>query len=401
MQTFHQFKSTNISWQAWSLVCLLLATVESVAFAQNPADIRADVPAQFSAEILNAMHLRTPAWKSSIVHRESSILLQDGQGVPTARLAFPASEIIELRTAMSGKVFQEGIDWKLDAANSTIQWVGPLPCETIQTDQLFPPSSAPNSYKHRASNPDQNLLYAPGKWFHERNIEITYRRANPVESGDVKTEIHFPKSLEKLRQKSKLVIAVSGDSISTGLDASATTATPPNQPGYPDLLAAQLRHDFGAEISLVNRSVAGWSIANGVEDLERLLESKPDLLIVAYGMNDVGRRDPKWFVDQADKIRQRAKTLVPEVEILWVTTMLGNREWIHTPRDMFYAYQKALRDSLPDATSHEAIADVTRVWEIMSERKHELDYTGNGLNHPNDFGHRLYAQCILEFLPAE
>ena len=92
---------------------------------------------------------------------------------------------------------------------------------------------------------------------------------------------------------------------------------------------------------------------------------------------------------------------MPEVEILWVTPMLGNREWIHTPRDMFYAYQKALRESLPDATSHEAIADVTRVWKIMSERKHELDYTGNGLNHPNDFGHRLYAQCILEFLPAQ
>jgi hypothetical protein len=27
-----------------------------------------------------------------------------------------------------------------------------------------------------------------------------------------------------------------------------------------------------------------------------------------------------------------------------------------------------------------------------------LDLTGNGLNHPNDFGHRLYAQAILEYL---
>jgi lysophospholipase L1-like esterase len=393
MQSYYRYLSTNDSWQIWSLICFLLATFESAASAQ----IAAEIP----SKALEAMQLRTPAWKSPTVHRESSILLQDGQAVPTARLAFPASEIIELRTAMTGKVFQEGIDWKLDATKSTIQWVGLLPCETIRTDQLFPPSSAPNSYKHRASNPDQNLLYAPGKWFHERNIEITYRRANPVESSEGATEIHFPKSLEKLRRKSKLVIAVSGDSISTGLDASATTATPPNQPGYPDLLAAQLRHDFGAEITLVNRSVAGWSIANGVEDLDKLVECKPDLLIVAYGMNDVGRRDPKWFVDQADKIRQRAKTLVPDVEILWVTTMLGNREWIHTPRDMFFAYQKALRDALPDASAHEAIADVTRVWEIMSERKHELDFTGNGLNHPNDFGHRLYAQCILEFLPAE
>jgi len=28
-------------------------------------------------------------------------------------------------------------------------------------------------------------------------------------------------------------------------------------------------------------------------------------------------------------------------------------------------------------------------------RKTHHDLTGNGINHPNDFGHRLYAQVIL------
>jgi hypothetical protein len=27
-----------------------------------------------------------------------------------------------------------------------------------------------------------------------------------------------------------------------------------------------------------------------------------------------------------------------------------------------------------------------------------FDLTGNGLNHPNDFGHRLYAQGVLELI---
>ena len=31
-------------------------------------------------------------------------------------------------------------------------------------------------------------------------------------------------------------------------------------------------------------------------------------------------------------------------------------------------------------------------------RKSDFDLTGNGLNHPNDFGHRLYAQMILALL---
>ena len=46
-----------------------------------------------------------------------------------------------------------------------------------------------------------------------------------------------------------------------------------------------------------------------------------------------------------------------------------------------------------------ALADVTEVWTWMNRHKHFLDLTGNGLNHPNDFGHRLYAQCILQLLP--
>jgi lysophospholipase L1-like esterase len=202
--------------------------------------------------------------------------------------------------------------------------------------------------------------------------------------------------MEKLRKGSKLVLAVSGDSISTGLDASGTTMSPPFQPGYPDLVAAQLTKDFGAEIDLVNRSVAGWSIANGLADLDTLLESKPDLLIVAYGMNDVGRRDPAWFADQARTIQAKAKAAKPDLEIIWVTPMLGNREWVHTPREMFFAYQEALRQVV---APEDALADVTEVWEIMSRQKHDLDFTGNGLNHPNDFGHRLYAQTILECLP--
>ena len=48
------------------------------------------------------------------------------------------------------------------------------------------------------------------------------------------------------------------------------------------------------------------------------------------------------------------------------------------------------------------MADVTSVWLELAKRKPYWDYTGNGLNHPNDFGHRLYAQVILAlFAPAK
>ena len=62
---------------------------------------------------------------------------------------------------------------------------------------------------------------------------------------------------------------------------------------------------------------------------------------------------------------------------------------------MFSLYRDQLRElSGPDV----ALADLTEVWTKLLIHKHDLDLTGNGLNHPNDFGHRLYAQAILQLL---
>jgi hypothetical protein len=36
--------------------------------------------------------------------------------------------------------------------------------------------------------------------------------------------------------------------------------------------------------------------------------------------------------------------------------------------------------------------------EHTGESRHFVDVTGNGVNHPNDYGHRLYAQAILALL---
>ena len=44
-----------------------------------------------------------------------------------------------------------------------------------------------------------------------------------------------------------------------------------------------------------------------------------------------------------------------------------------------------------------ALADLTAVWGEMLKQK-RLGLTGNGINHPNDFGHRVYAQVRCELL---
>ena len=65
--------------------------------------------------------------------------------------------------------------------------------------------------------------------------------------------------------------------------------------------------------------------------------------------------------------------------------------------ERFDAYRRALIDLCGRGI---VLADVTRLWMDVTARKSPYDLTGNGINHPNDFGHRLYAQAILSLLVA-
>ena len=81
-----------------------------------------------------------------------------------------------------------------------------------------------------------------------------------------------------------------------------------------------------------------------------------------------------------------------EIEIILVAPMLGNAEWVHAPREMFPKYRDALAELTGPGV---ALADLTAIWETLLKSKHDLDLIGNGLNHPCDFGHRVYAQVLL------
>lgn len=350
---------------------------------------------------LESLKLRNYNWSEPTIWNESSVLLtKEGQPEATARLAFAAKEILSVRGANRSTNFVEGTDYALSEDGLTLTFKDTKGIPAIAESELFKPTGSPQSYRHRAGNAEQNLLYAPGRWFHNRNIEVTYVRRD---AGTTLPSAAFafgslPKTMKRLGNREEIRLAVSGDSISTGLDASGTTQAIPSQYGYAELVAAQLEQDFGSSVVLTNRSVPGWSVANGVNDLDNLLLAKPNLIVVAYGMNDVGRRDPKWFSAQLGELLKRIKAYDENCEVIVASPMLGNSEWVHTPREMFDLYRDEMKLFAGDGV---AFADVTAIWSLYNEKKHFLDMTGNGLNHPNDYGHRVYAQAVLSCLPIQ
>jgi lysophospholipase L1-like esterase len=87
-----------------------------------------------------------------------------------------------------------------------------------------------------------------------------------------------------------------------------------------------LEQTFGSTVTLRNRAVGGWSVDQGAADLDKLLAEKPELIIIAYGMNDVGRRDPERFKTQIAGMLRRIETAGANIEVILVAPMIGNTQ---------------------------------------------------------------------------
>jgi acyl-CoA thioesterase-1 len=112
-------------------------------------------------------------------------------------------------------------------------------------------------------------------------------------------------------------------------------------------------------------------------------------------MNDVGGRDPKAFRANIESMLRRIREASPTTEVILVAPMTGNPDWMATPPEMFPLYRDALASLEGPGV---ILADLTSIWLRLMERKRHIDLTGNGVNHPNDYGHRVYAQAILALL---
>ncbi len=123
--------------------------------------------------------------------------------------------------------------------------------------------------------------------------------------------------------------------------------------------------------------------------------SKPDLAIIAFGMNDAGGADMGKVAANVRGMMDAIKAAAPEAEFILVAPMLPNADWDAMKMENFPLIRRALAGLCGKGA---VLADLTSVWTDLLKRKSFFDLTGNGLNHPNDYGHRIYAQTILALL---
>ncbi|MCE9546764.1 MAG: hypothetical protein K8T25_14890, partial [Planctomycetia bacterium] len=295
--------------------------------------------------------------------------------------------------------YEEGKDYVLDEAGGRITLPKGSRIAFKTKDELYPLMSAKGpKIGGKRGEPGRGILFSEGAFYHGMQVEATYRCAPgqwtgyvPKFAGDV-----LPRTLMKLNAKEPIKMLLLGDSISEGYNASKFTKAKPAAPPYGQLVAKGLEKQYGSQVAFENYAHAGWQSRGGWDQAkrEKLGAKKPDLVVIAFGMNDVGYRNAAAFQQNIKGIMETIRRDSPATEFILVAPMLGNPQW-SLAMEQFPLYRDALK---PLCGPGVALADMTSIWQELLKRKTFYDLTGNGVNHPNDFGHRLYAQTILALL---
>ena len=341
-----------------------------------------------------------PVWDSREIEGDSLFFVR-AENEPAAKdtLLFIPERAPLLQSATREITYELGRDftWTAGSRDIVLTKDSRIPFKTAA--ELHPAPGSPNSYDGLRDGL-AHMLYAQGRFFHDLQSVATYTAAEawtgpkpaPAPAGQL------ARVRARLAAHEPVKLVVLGDSISTGLNASLTGEASPHQPGYPELVAQGLEKRFGSKVELKNLSKGGENANWGLKQCAAVAAEAPDLFLCAFGMNDAsGHIAPEKFADTIRQIVGQLHDAHPECDAILISPMSANPEWNHAAPETYAAYAAELKKL---AAPHCALADVTTVWATLLARKSVLGLSGNGLNHPNDFGHRIYADVVLDLIAA-
>ncbi|MEZ1314417.1 SGNH/GDSL hydrolase family protein [Pseudomonas fluorescens] len=300
-------------------------------------------------------------------------------GAPAShKTIFTPSKIKYVFNPVNGQVFEPGVDYigteqGIKLTPNTRMTGAPSGFSSTMTEQ------EKTLYKVRVSNEFQKYQYA-----------ITYDKSEKFAPLVIGT-------LGKLKSSDKrapMNITFFGDSITYGESATEGVSAP-FQPGYAGLVMSYLNAISPGTWNYRNNSVAGWNTFNAASAASYRVADKPsDLVVLGFGMNDSNFVTTNEYKENLVKVISIIREKQPKVPILLVSGTVANPESTIQNHDLLMGYRTALKE-ITQQYPLVAVSDVTQTWNMMLENKRYLDLTGNGLNHPNDFGHRVIAEAVL------
>lgn len=273
-------------------------------------------------------------------------------------------------------VYQRDRDYTLDAAQGTLARTQDSRIPDFSTNVLY-------------GQKDFDHTKFPGYGNRPFFVYVDYiaDAAQPFFSAAPQPEA-LPKTREKLQRGGHFKIITFGDSISAGGEASTEALR------FDHRYAAALRTGFPeADITVENGATGGDSTVQGLQRLEeKVLTRTPDLVLVGFGMNDhnLNGVPTDAFENNLVNIVEQIHTRTG-ADVILFSAFPPNPDWKYGSHRM---EQYAAATQRAATRSGAAYADVYAVWQAALARKDLPSLLANNINHPNDFGHALYALAL-------
>ena len=377
---------------------------------------------------VNDFFARTPMaslTRGDTVEEETAVFLEPQT---EKSLLYPIDRVLRVTSYDGACVYAPERDYTLRGGRLCLCPGGALP--VMPAALYYSHGDQPLLKVRRPDGSESPCFFSEGPTLAQYQVRVSYTHSGAWEGfcQPAETAVFTP-FLQKLAAGRDVTVLFYGDSITYGANASLLMDLPPRQPPYPMLFTNALAALYGytvrfaapeaentwqgalselpaggrGTLTYVNTAVGGWNSADGVKRLHthvtpQITKHGCDLFVPAFGMND-GNRPPEETAANCAAIMRHVLALCPEAALLPVSTMLPNPE----ASNGWFASQPLQEAALLQTAEHLraegaacAVARMTSVSAAVLRKKAFLDYTGNNINHPNDFFSRVYAQTLLQ-----
>ena len=361
-----------------------------------------------------------PYWLGNVIYNELALPIEYDNGEMYANLLYTPLKVISVMDQKLSKTYEEGKDYTVDKANkrliipenSTVPLLSEHAEHGVNIPEGYEYASAPDAvskYTVWGGEPGSATayVYTESSLFYGRYLSVTYAYDVQELPGGVFNEfdaLSLMNFRSKLEAGENVSVAFVGDSITDGSSSTGDNLkVDPYTPCYAKQLCAEIERVYGVEVTYTNGAKGGttsdWPLSGeGLLSFNRVLEAKPDLCVIAYGMNDSTASPPvsalKYQMNIED-ILLRVRAVAPDCNFILVNSFPCNPLYEKQAGlfDNYAAKLKELEEKY-DPSSVKCI-DMQTVGKNFLQIKRYCEISSSNVNHPNDFLHRVYAMNLM------
>lgn len=342
-----------------------------------------------------------PVWKGRTVRYESVSFFPEpvSGSVEPAPLLYTPARILGVYSADLQTEYRENQDYIAEGECIRRTEGSRIPVWDYDSYYLKAPSEIPIEC---VSVPGRYVLYDGSGKYPAKQIAVTYesdKKDNMI--GEIAGNRYgtLPGLHEKLKEGRRVNIVYYGDSVMEGSDGSGMRGLAPFMPIYSGMVTEGLKRQYPhAEIRQWNTAAGGMNTVWGVENaVERVAAFQPDLAVIGFGCNDAsGKLSPGEYQRNNYRMVELIREVRPETEFMFMPSILPNPEckgWTG-----WHLLAQCILEGIVRKVHGTALVPMRDIYLSLLSRKRYPDIQGNGVNHPNDFLYRIYAQALLEAL---